>query len=105
MLLKGRTVVLVTHNLTMTGKLAKRIVTLSSHGVTTLNASTEDAIAQEPSLLHNQPDEEKEPQDQIDHAKPAEVPRSQDRLIAEEEVALGHVSLSASELLFYHCMV
>lgn len=99
-LLKGRTVILVTHNLAMTGKLAKRIVTLSSHGVATVNTSTEEAVAQEPSILRDQPEENKEMYDEIDESRPLQVPiliPAAGKLIAEEEVALGHVSLSASE--------
>lgn len=84
----------------MTGKLAKRIITLSSHGVATVSISTEEAVAQEPSVLSDQLDEDKEMYDQIDESIPLEVPHvtpTAGKLIAEEEVALGHVSLSASE--------
>lgn len=104
-LLQGRTVILVTHNLAMTKDLAKRVISLSSHGLASVKSSTEDALVQELAMLNDQPENGIEYHDQADNAKALEAPYENypnGKLIAEEEVALGHISLSASKLRYYH---
>lgn len=99
-LLRGRTIILVTHNLALVGPLARTIVTLSSSGLASITEATKSAIVENTSVADIQSETEKEVLDQIDESNPIEAHRvgpSKGKLVADEEVALGHVSLSASE--------
>ncbi|KAF8310652.1 P-loop containing nucleoside triphosphate hydrolase protein, partial [Clavulina sp. PMI_390] len=99
-LLRGRTVLLVTHNLSMTSRLAKSVISLSPNGSVTINSASVTETTQHVSLDSN--DETEMPLDQVDDFKPIEAQRmapDAGKLVAAEEVALGHVSLSA--LLLY----
>lgn len=85
----------------MTKNLAKRVIVLSSHGLATVKFSTEDALVQELAMLRDQSEDTMGYHDQTDNAKAIEAPfenNGNGKLVAEEEVALGHISLSASKL-------
>ncbi|KAF8308383.1 hypothetical protein DL93DRAFT_2100728 [Clavulina sp. PMI_390] len=90
-LLHGRTVILVTHNLSMTRRLASKVVTLTQNG----SASISVLPASE--ALENSAFDAIE-KDQIDEPKSEEAQNmlaGNGKLIAAEEVAMGRVSLSA----------
>lgn len=101
-LLRGRTVILVTHNLSATARLAKRVVSVSAQGVVTAKQSTEEAILQHWSIARDYSEDGKQkPMDQIDEFAPIKTtrPSLSEKLITDEEVALGHVSFSAGAVL------
>ncbi|KAF8319735.1 hypothetical protein DL93DRAFT_2124628 [Clavulina sp. PMI_390] len=103
-LLAGRTVILVTHNVAMAGPLAKNVVEIASDGT----ISQKDSIA---AVLSENPEVRKEAEqdaeaiakdgETVDEAKPAEPPAAASgKLIADEEVALGRVSVTSMMLYF-----
>lgn len=99
-LLAGRTVLLVTHNLSMLGRLAGRVVAVSSQGIVSVRETADDAIADDVLLISDIAENDKIAEhtldDGIDELKEPALPAG-GGLIADEEVALGHVSLSACE--------
>lgn len=100
-LLKGRTVILVTHNVAMTAGLAENVVQIASDGTITQKDSIADALS-ENSELRGEAAEDSEGVQKaaeiIDGSHPAEEPaKPSGKLIADEEVALGSVSMKASE--------
>lgn len=97
-LLAGRTVLLVTHNLAVVKGLAGRVVTISSQGIASVS-ETVDAITDDISLSSNV-EEDKTSEQKLggginEPKTPVSPPGA--KLIADEEVALGHVSFHASE--------
>ncbi|KAF8310670.1 ATP-binding cassette transporter [Clavulina sp. PMI_390] len=100
-LLRGRTVLLVTHNLSMTRNLATSITTLSPNGSVTISSGPTTGTTPDVYFELNQNSEV--PLDQVDDSAPVEAQRKAagaGKLVAAEEVALGHVSLSALLLYF-----
>ncbi|KAF8310655.1 ATP-binding cassette transporter [Clavulina sp. PMI_390] len=100
-LLRGRTVLLVTHNISMTNQLAKSIISLSPNGSVTISSGLSTEITPDASLDSH--DNTEVPLDQVDESKPIEAQHKAPgagKLVAAEEVALGHVSMSALLLYF-----
>lgn len=88
--------ILVTHNLPLVGKLAGLIVSISSSGVATIRETVEEAIAEDPALKSLVIEEEEKEIHAIDEVKEGKTPSSSGKLVANEEVALGHVSAATS---------
>ncbi|KAH9984900.1 hypothetical protein BJV77DRAFT_1035217 [Russula vinacea] len=96
-LIRGRTVLLVTHNVAMASPLADYVVSLGMDGRVASHGSVSDAIASSPELVENIPDEEKK----IDQGGPDATAKQTDgKLIVAEEIAEGHVSWDAFQLFF-----
>ena len=99
-LLAGRTVLLVTHNLAMIGRLAERVVIVSSHGVASVCETVDDAITHGPLLRPDAAEEDNAIEQKLDDRieEPKEpVMSASGILIADEDVAFGHVSFTAGE--------
>lgn len=101
-LLRGRTVILVTHHVALAERLAERIVVVSSNGTATVQNGMENIIAHDPTLKAIA-DQAKGTNDQLDDVidalkeSTADTKPKSGKLIADEEVVLGSVSISASE--------
>jgi ABC-type multidrug transport system ATPase subunit len=100
-LLRGRTVVLVSHNLAAVGGLANRVISLSAHGVASVIASTAEVTGDASVAQQASREDADKPLDMIDEPNAPIVgkARASGKLITEEEVAFGHVSFSASEII------
>ncbi|KAI0068098.1 P-loop containing nucleoside triphosphate hydrolase protein [Artomyces pyxidatus] len=94
-LLRGRTVLLVTHNVAMASPIADYVVSLGSNGTIASRGSVSDAITRDDKLQAEFIEEEKEiEQDdkEIDAEDPdAEAKPKDGKLVVSEEVAIGHV--------------
>lgn len=100
--LAGRTVILITHNLAMTSKLAKSVVEIASNGHITQRENVAEALSENPELLAAvASDNEAIQKDEeiVDETVPAKTDgdKPSGKLIADEEIALGRVSKEASE--------
>lgn len=99
-LLKGRTVILVTHNVAMTSRLAENVVEIASDGTISQRASVSEALGGNPKLLAKAAEDAEAIQkanDTVDEPKPDDAGKTSGKLIADEEVALGRVSMKASK--------
>jgi ABC-type nitrate/sulfonate/bicarbonate transport system ATPase subunit len=99
-LLAGRTVLLVTHNLAIIGGLAERVVVVSSQGVASVCETTHDAITHDPPLRSDTTEGDNVLGQKLDKRtdEPNELAMPAScKLIAGEEVAIGHVSFFTSE--------
>ncbi|KAI9431405.1 P-loop containing nucleoside triphosphate hydrolase protein, partial [Lactarius indigo] len=101
-LIRGRTVLLVTHNVAIASPLADYVVSLSKDGRIASRGSVSDALKKDKALAKElakgaraiEDNEEK-----IDSVKPDETVKSADgKLILTEEIAEGHVSWDAVKL-------
>ena len=106
-LLHGRTVILITHNLALTSKLAKNVVEVGSDGRITQRATIAEVLEDNPELSAEFAAEKEaiQKEDEIVDVSD-EVPTKKDsenagKLIAEEETAIGHVSMASSK----HCTI
>ncbi|KAF7978858.1 hypothetical protein HWV62_44329 [Athelia sp. TMB] len=104
-LMKGRTVILVTHNVAMASPIANFVVSLGIDGTVLSQGSVSDALAQNKSLVTEVVEDKKamEKADQeIDStADPKAVGAKPDgKLIVAEEINEGHVSWGALKLFF-----
>ncbi|KAJ7268668.1 hypothetical protein B0H12DRAFT_1009709 [Mycena haematopus] len=102
-LIKNRTVILVTHNVVMTSKIAGFVVSLGLDGRVHSQGSISDALEQDEELAK----EVTKDQELLEAAEkevdptPAEKPAKKDgKLIVAEEIQLGHVSWKALNLYF-----
>ncbi|KAJ7141418.1 hypothetical protein C8R44DRAFT_763397 [Mycena epipterygia] len=104
-LIKGRTVILVTHNVAMTSKIADFVVSMGLDGHVRSQGSISDALAKDEVLAKEvRQDEEilEVAEKEID--QPVEEPKKKEKdgkLIVAEEIELGHVSWSALNLYFH----
>lgn len=98
-LLRGRTVVLVTHNLALIGKLATRVVAVSSNGLAALREIPNDAPAHDPHLEVNIAEQhDGADDDAVDLEASSEGTKpANGKLIAAEEIVLGSVSYTAGK--------
>lgn len=102
-LLRGRTIILVTHNLALVGKRAAHIVAVSSNGLASVRETTDNALAHDPQFKADVTEQEDETTNQLDDAIDPKDPEDENaklengKLVADEEVVLGSVSYSASE--------
>jgi ABC-type multidrug transport system fused ATPase/permease subunit len=95
-LIRGRTVLLVTHNVAMASPLADYVVSLGMDGRVASRGSALDAIALSPEVVEDIPDEKKK----IEEGPDATAKQSDGKLIVAEEIAEGHVSWDALQLFF-----
>ncbi|KAI0317990.1 hypothetical protein OF83DRAFT_1118292 [Amylostereum chailletii] len=103
-LVRGRTVILVTHNIAMATPIADYVVSLGVDGHIASRGTVSDALAVNKALQHEVQEEKEviEKSDkEVDHDDPDGKSKQADgKLIVAEEVALGHVSWSALNLYF-----
>ncbi|KZV73085.1 ATP-binding cassette transporter [Peniophora sp. CONT] len=117
-LVKGRTVILVTHNVAMASPLADYVVALGTDGSIASRGTVSDALATDETLRAGLEEQEEElaKDDQVLDAEspgtPAKdaadkkvdavdaAPAKDGKLVVAEEVALGHVTWSALNLFF-----
>ncbi|TCD71270.1 hypothetical protein EIP91_011749 [Steccherinum ochraceum] len=103
-LLRGRTVILVTHNIALMSPVADFVVSLSTDGRVLSQGSLSNALAKDQKLQsevkkeHEAIEKEEQTVEQTDAADDAKKPSGQ--LIVEEEVAMGHIGWSALKLYF-----
>ncbi|TFK46964.1 multidrug resistance-associated ABC transporter [Heliocybe sulcata] len=106
-LIRGRTVVLVTHNVALASPVANFVVSVGTDGRILSQGSVSDALAKDHQLSKEVAQEEKameKAEDEIDGQeeagdKPAEeAKKDAGKLIVAEEIAEGHVSWSAVKL-------
>lgn len=102
--MRGRTVLLVTHNIPLATPVAAFVVSLDSNGRVATQGSLTDALNRNRDL---QADAEQEAKSQISQL-PTEAKESvatdlagSGKLITAEEIAEGHVGLSACEQTLY----
>lgn len=100
-LLRGRTVILVTHNLSLVGKHARKFIHIASDGTISARESLEESVSENPDLVPDVVEEVEaieKAEELIDDAgvKPTAPKNSAGKLVVAEEVALGRVTLRAS---------
>ncbi|KAI0725238.1 hypothetical protein C8Q72DRAFT_853404 [Fomitopsis betulina] len=103
-LVRGRTVLLVTHNVSMASPIADFVVALGTDGRITSQGSIASALEHDQKLAAEIAKAEAElekSEESIDEHTPNESP-AQDtgKLVVEEEVAVGHVGWQAMKLYF-----
>ncbi|KAF7305977.1 ATP-binding cassette transporter [Mycena chlorophos] len=105
-LIAGRTVILVTHNVALTSRLASFVVSLSLDGRILSQGTVSDALAHDETLAKEVRKEEEQlaaADKEIDVeeiAAEAVEKKDKGKLIVAEELAVGHVSWSALLLYF-----
>ncbi|KAJ7680686.1 hypothetical protein DFH06DRAFT_1163946 [Mycena polygramma] len=103
-LIKNRTVILVTHNVAMTSKIADFVVSLGLDGRVRSQGSVADALESDEQLAKEVVKEQETleaAEKEIDSEPATEEPAKKDgKLIIPEEIALGHVSWKALTLYF-----
>ncbi|KAL1697496.1 P-loop containing nucleoside triphosphate hydrolase protein [Schizophyllum commune] len=103
-LVKGRTVILVTHNVALTRPIAAYAVALHTDGCVSSHGTTQEVFAHEPELVQEEKEEqaaiEKAEEIVDDSATPEDhaAPKSDGKLIVAEEIETGHLSWSALKL-------
>ncbi|KAJ7147409.1 P-loop containing nucleoside triphosphate hydrolase protein [Mycena crocata] len=103
-LIVNRTVILVTHNVAMAGKIADHVVSVDLNGHVRSQGSISDALEKD-KVLAEEVGKDKEileaAEKEIDAPPPGGEPKKTDgKLIVAEEIAVGHVSWSALSLYF-----
>ncbi|KAI0045217.1 P-loop containing nucleoside triphosphate hydrolase protein [Auriscalpium vulgare] len=103
-LIRGRTVILVTHNVAMASPIAEYVVSLGLDGTIVSRGSVSEALAKDEILQEELQEELQEIQaddKEIDAESPDEKAKQADgKLILAEEVAEGHVSWDSLKLFF-----
>ncbi|KAI0052513.1 P-loop containing nucleoside triphosphate hydrolase protein [Auriscalpium vulgare] len=101
-LIRGRTILLVTHNVAMASPIAEYVVALSLDGTIASRGSVSEALAKDEILQEELQEELQEIQaddKEIDAESPDEKAKQADgKLILAEEVAEGHVSWESLKL-------
>ncbi|KIP07615.1 hypothetical protein PHLGIDRAFT_413728 [Phlebiopsis gigantea 11061_1 CR5-6] len=99
-LLKGRTVILVTHRVTFVSPLAKYVVSMTHGGIET-HGSAYEVLKMTPEAAEEMLNSQLETLDQTKATKstPGSPGVKEEKLVIAEEVALGHVSRNAYKLL------
>ncbi|KAJ7141437.1 hypothetical protein C8R44DRAFT_763446 [Mycena epipterygia] len=101
-LIKGRTVILVTHNVAMTSKIADFVVSMGLDGHVRSQGSISDALAKDEVLAKEVRQDEEILEVAEKEIDPEELKKEKDgKLIVAEEIELGHVSWSALNLYFH----
>ncbi|KAL0950659.1 hypothetical protein HGRIS_007445 [Hohenbuehelia grisea] len=104
-LLKGRTVILVTHNIALAKPIASFIVSMGANGRIASHGSVSEVLKEDKALAREVMEEEKaiakEEAGQVNEPK-AESPEagSAGKLVIKEEVKLGHVGWQAWKVYF-----
>ncbi|KAI0052512.1 hypothetical protein FA95DRAFT_1675194 [Auriscalpium vulgare] len=103
-LIRGRTLLLVTHNVAMASPIAEYVVSLGLDGTIASRGSVSEAISKDDILQEELQEELQEIQaddKEIDAESPDEKAKQADgKLILAEEVAEGHVSWDSLKLFF-----
>ncbi|PIL37563.1 ATP-binding cassette transporter [Ganoderma sinense ZZ0214-1] len=105
-LLRGRTVVLVTHNVAMASPIADFVVSLGTDGRVASQGTLSKVLAKDHKLseeVAEEREELKKAEDEVDAVEPdsEDVPKKGDgKLVVAEEISEGHVSWSALRLYF-----
>jgi ABC-type methionine transport system ATPase subunit len=100
-LLKGRTVLLVTHNVSLAGSVANYMVVLNLDG-TVQSQGTVDKMSQEDGCLKTSSAiDMKTAQDKEEEAEETRLRLQKGKQIVNEEVAIGHVGWSVCEYSLY----
>jgi ABC-type multidrug transport system ATPase subunit len=98
-LLRSRTVILVTHNVAMTGPFAQFVVSIGSNGRIASQGTIGDALSKNKGLLAKVATENEAIEGLVDG--PGEPKKEGEKgggkLMTDEEIALGHVSLESRE--------
>ena len=106
-LLKGRTVILVTHNVALTSRLAENVVEIASDGTISQRASVAEALVGNPKLLEHAIDDTETIETDGEVIDPRErrntAGKTSGKLIADEEIALRRVSMKASTSEAFVC--
>ncbi|KAI9449922.1 hypothetical protein BJY52DRAFT_1215702 [Lactarius psammicola] len=101
-LIRGRTILLVTHNIAMASPLADYVVSLGKDGQIASRGSVSDALKKDKALARELAESAraiKDDEKQIDTEGPDETAKPADgKLILAEEIAEGHVSWDAVKL-------
>jgi hypothetical protein len=103
-LIRNRTVILVTHSVVMTSRIAGFVISLGLDGCVRSQGSISDALAKD-ELLAKEVSKEQEileaAEKELDDPVAGEEPKKKDgKLIIPEEIALGHVGWNALYLYF-----
>lgn len=88
---------MVTHNLPLVGRQAALIVSVSSNGIATVRDTIEEVIEIDPALKPEVTSRVEQADDLAEKTKDEKATISSGKLIADEEVALGHVNTASSE--------
>ncbi|CAK5280078.1 unnamed protein product [Mycena citricolor] len=102
-LVKGRTLILVTHNVALAKPIAEYVVTMSidgqvhSHGPIEQELATDEILAEE---LKKDEEAVAKADEQVDGEPAAEAKKPDGKLIVAEEIEEGHVSWDALKLYF-----
>lgn len=109
-LLDGRTVILVTHNIALTGPIAQRVVALGRNGQV-ISTGTPEEVLQSNSRLRAEAEREKEKvaaetkaaelerkAEETEETENTDKPAKAGKLIVAEEVAIGRVAWKAISL-------
>ncbi|KAI0258771.1 hypothetical protein BC834DRAFT_974833 [Gloeopeniophorella convolvens] len=103
-LIRGRTVLLVTHNVALVSPIADYVVSLGGDGTILSCGTVSDALAKDKSLSAEIAEEEailEKSKEEVDAEKPDEnVKKAVGKLILEEETAEGHVGWKSLQLFF-----
>lgn len=107
-LVRGRTLILITHNVTMAGPLAQHVVSIRSDGIISSRPTIGETLSRDSKLRAEITDENMVIEmagEAID--APAMLKEGQPvsgKLVADEEVALGHVSWAARKSWYFGFM-
>ncbi|KAI0650859.1 multidrug resistance-associated ABC transporter [Trametes meyenii] len=121
-LLRGRTVILVTHNVAMASPIAGFVVSLGTDGHIASQGTLSKVLAKDKKLAEELSEEQQEiskAEHEVDHVEPDDetAPKKSDgKLVVAEEIAEGHISWPALKLylssmgggsapLFWLCVV
>ncbi|KAI0638608.1 multidrug resistance-associated ABC transporter [Trametes polyzona] len=103
-LLRGRTVLLVTHNVAMASPIADYVVSLGTDGRIASQGTLSKVLAKDKKLLEELAEEREElkkAENEVDHVEPDDeaAPQKADgKLVVAEEIAEGHISWPALRL-------
>ncbi|KAI0918391.1 hypothetical protein AcV5_002391 [Taiwanofungus camphoratus] len=101
-LIRGRTVLLVTHNIAMATPISEFVVSLGTDGRISSQGGLSNALAKDDKLAAAMAEESKEiekAEEEVDQIIP-DVKQADGKLIVAEEISEGHVSWQALKLFF-----
>ncbi|KAH9912641.1 uncharacterized protein B0H18DRAFT_889646 [Fomitopsis serialis] len=103
-LVRGRTVLLVTHNVAMASPIADFVVSLGTDGRIASQGTMSKVLAKDKELSKEIEEENKEiekAEHTVDDQQPIDEPKKSDgKLILSEEISVGHVSWPALRMFF-----
>ncbi|KZT67088.1 P-loop containing nucleoside triphosphate hydrolase protein [Daedalea quercina L-15889] len=102
-LVRGRTVLLVTHNISMASPIADFVVALGTDGRITSQGSVANALEHNKKLVAEIAKEEAEiekAEATVDDQEPELPKQDAGKLVVEEEIAVGHVGWQAMKIYF-----